>query len=65
MDLDSIHFQVLNCMVLLKCSMPSPVMPFIVKIGGTTGFGDLEPGMHFLTSLPNLFGGGMGNMKKK
>ncbi|GBE60480.1 ubiquinol-cytochrome c reductase complex [Babesia ovata] len=33
--------------------------------GGTTGFGDMEPGMHFLTSLPNLYGAGMGNMKKK
>ncbi|GFE54093.1 ubiquinol-cytochrome c reductase complex [Babesia ovis] len=33
--------------------------------GGTTGFGDMEPGMHFLTSLPNLYGGATGNMKKK
>ncbi|EDO07266.1 Ubiquinol-cytochrome C reductase complex 14kD subunit family protein [Babesia bovis T2Bo] len=36
-----------------------------VFCGGTTGFGDMEPGMHFLTSLPNLYGAGMGNMKKK
>uniref|UniRef100_A0A3B0MYS7 Ubiquinol-cytochrome C reductase complex, 14 kDa subunit homologue, putative n=1 Tax=Theileria annulata TaxID=5874 RepID=A0A3B0MYS7_THEAN len=33
--------------------------------GGTTGFGDLEPGMHFLVSFPCVYGGGMGNMKKK
>lgn len=33
--------------------------------GGTTGFGEFEPGMHFLTSLPNLYGAAMGNMKKK
>ncbi|KAK2196788.1 bifunctional Cytochrome b-c1 complex subunit 7 superfamily/Cytochrome b-c1 complex subunit 7 [Babesia duncani] len=32
--------------------------------GGTTGFGDLEPGMHFLTSLPNLYGAAIGHQKK-
>ncbi|EKX73985.1 ubiquinol-cytochrome C reductase complex 14kD subunit, putative [Theileria equi strain WA] len=36
-----------------------------VFCGGTTGFGDLEPGMHFLVSLPNLYGAAMGNIKKK
>ncbi|UKJ88241.2 ubiquinol-cytochrome C reductase complex subunit-like protein [Theileria orientalis] len=33
--------------------------------GGTTGFGDLEPGMHFLVSLPNLYGAGIGNPNRK
>lgn len=32
--------------------------------GGTTGFGDFEPGMHFLTCMPNLYGAAMGNVKK-
>lgn len=36
-----------------------------VFCGGTTGFGDMDPGMHFLTSLPNLYGAAVGNMKKK
>lgn len=28
--------------------------------GGCTGFGDLEPGNHFLVSIPNLYGAGGG-----
>lgn len=33
--------------------------------GGTTGFGDLEPGMHFLVSIPNLYGAAIPHSLKK
>ncbi|KYN99498.1 putative ubiquinol-cytochrome c reductase complex subunit [Plasmodium gaboni] len=33
--------------------------------GGTTGFGDLEPGLHFLVSIPNLYGAAIPHTKKK
>ncbi|SBS90087.1 ubiquinol-cytochrome c reductase complex subunit, putative, partial [Plasmodium ovale curtisi] len=33
--------------------------------GGTTGFGDLEPGLHFLVSIPNLYGAAIPHSKKK
>ncbi|OEH75935.1 ubiquinol-cytochrome c reductase complex 14 kda [Cyclospora cayetanensis] len=32
--------------------------------GGCTGFGDFEPGMHFLVSFPNMYGGGSGPHNK-
>ncbi|VWU49929.1 cytochrome b-c1 complex subunit 7, putative [Hepatocystis sp. ex Piliocolobus tephrosceles] len=33
--------------------------------GGTTGFGDLEPGKHFLVSIPNLYGAAIPHSAKK
>lgn len=32
--------------------------------GGCTGLGDHEPGMHFLVSFPNMYGGGSGPHNK-
>lgn len=33
--------------------------------GGQTGFGDIEPGMHFLVSIPNLYGAAIPHTLKK
>lgn len=33
--------------------------------GGTTGFGDLEPGLHFLVSIPNLYGAAIPPVRRK
>lgn len=35
-----------------------------LSAGGCTGFGDSEPGSHFLVSFPNMYGAGMGNHGK-
>lgn len=61
-----------SCDVIANClsgfSRPIPNWTQCVllfsSVGGCTGLGDSEPGMHFLVSFPNMYGGGGGPHNK-